>query len=133
MADWLDFVQSLKETMERELDGVLISAGKAGTIPSYPAVEIRRIGETGRQYMPKNITTKKRVVLWLDSWISNGDPDPEAGYIELAALEDKVDAAIMLWLETIGTVKGDLQSTAGDGEELRPVIGARKVLVLEYV
>ena len=137
MAVWYDVHAALLASLQssEHLAGITILPGRDKPVPDYPAVRIVRGDGGGDQRLrARTIGAKKTLEIIIEAWEGSQDPDPMVAYARLADLEDKIDAALGEWADTLASnFYAHITRRRPANEELtRPAVGSQITLTIEY-
>jgi hypothetical protein len=96
-------------------------------LPEPPVVKVYRIREPDLDIWMR---TKGTLIIALDIWENNDDPDPKVANEALATLEEQVQEALKTWpMQAMEDLKIKITDTkfddvSGDGESYRPQVAA---------
>ena len=125
---WFAVLCHLEEFLRQRV-GVKVEQGYSQNevLPEPPVVKVYRSREPGLEIWAR---PKGTLVLAMDIWENNDDPDPKAANQLLALLEEKVQEALKEWPKRamadlkIRITDIGFDDISGDGENYRPQVAA---------
>lgn len=141
MAIWYEVLSDLKAYLEDSGISAVIKAGamspkSAGVTETSSAVFLIRDRETEPLQQKCYVgDTDCNLTLLIECWTKSADQDFLVGYGSLAALEDKVKAAISKWAHETHPYNlqyAHVDEMYGDADSQRPYVGSRMVLKVKY-
>ncbi len=139
--NWWPITENLRDYLRERslmegsgLAGVDIHAGAANPIENYPCLEVLWDEESGGD---PHKNTKGKIILWLDGWVENDDPDPGVIYGLLYQLQRGFFDVLGDWPKFLGeklemAIKVIVGRTVSDGDTNRPIGGSRTILEIEW-
>lgn len=138
---WLPLLKSLGAFMQAQPEfndvdfPITMQIGATRQDPTkFPTLIALRFKELGEEVFNPS---KGVVLLWLEFWTKNDDPNPSVAYEGLYAFEQMVRRLLLEWNRTLVAELGiackiTIPATKGDGDSVRPKCISQMTLQIEW-